>query len=251
MKNFILSLALIVVAYTLYAQRPQPDAIETSKGSLMIQPVQHASLVLTWDGKTVYIDPNGDAKLFEGLKAPDLILITDIHGDHMNITTLENLETSKAKLVVPLAVAEKLPDGLKSKIITLNNGTTTTVLDIRITAIPMYNLPETPDSRHTKGRGNGYVLDFGGKNIYISGDTEDIPEMRQLKNIDVAFVCMNQPYTMEVSQASDAVLDFKPKIVYPYHYRGQGGLSDVEAFKKSVTDGNKNIDVRIRNWYWN
>lgn len=251
MKNFILSLALIVVAYTLYAQRPQPDAIETSKGSLMIQPVQHASLVLTWNGKTVYIDPNGDAKLFEGLNAPDLILITDIHGDHMNITTLESLETSKAKLVVPQAVAEKLPDGFKSKLITLDNGKSTTVTDIKITAIPMYNLPETPDSRHTKGRGNGYVLDFGGKNVYISGDTEDIPEMRQLKNIDVAFVCMNQPYTMEVSQASDAVLDFKPKIVYPYHYRGQGGLSDVDAFKKAVTDGNKNIDVRIRNWYWN
>ncbi len=115
----------------------------------------------------------------------------------------------------------------------------------------MYNLPETPDSRHTKGRGNGYVLDFGGKNVYISGDTEDIPEMRQLKNIDVAFVCMNQPYTMEVSQASDAVLDFKPKIVYPYHYRGQGGLSDVDAFKKSVVEGNKSIEVRLRNWYWN
>lgn len=251
MKNFILSLTLIVVAYTLYAQRPQPDVIETSKGSLIIQPVQHASLVLTWNGKTVYVDPNGDAKLFEGLNPPDLILITDIHGDHMNITTLESLETSKAKLVVPQAVAEKLPEGLKSKLVTLDNGKSTTVTDIKITALPMYNLPETPDSRHTKGRGNGYVLDFGGKNVYISGDTEDIPEMRQLKNIDVAFVCMNQPYTMEVSQASDAVLDFKPKIVYPYHYRGQGGLSDVDAFKKSVADGNQNIDVRIRNWYWN
>jgi L-ascorbate metabolism protein UlaG (beta-lactamase superfamily) len=113
----------------------------------------------------------------------------------------------------------------------------------------MYNLPENSDSRHTKGRGNGYVINFGGKNVYISGDTEDIPEMRHLKNIDVAFVCMNLPYTMDVNQAANAVLEFKPKIVYPYHYRGQEGLSDVSAFKKLVNDGNKSIEVRLVNWY--
>ena len=113
----------------------------------------------------------------------------------------------------------------------------------------MYNLPEDSESRHTKGRGNGYVLNMGGKNVYFSGDTEDIPEMRALKNIDVAFVCMNLPYTMDIDQASSAVLDFKPKIMYPYHYRGQGGLADVDAFQKKVTDANDKIDVRLRNWY--
>ena len=131
----------------------------------------------------------------------------------------------------------------------LNNGQTTEQSGAKITAIPMYNLPEDTASRHTKGRGNGYVMNFGGKNIYVSGDTEDIPEMRQLKNIDVAFVCMNLPYTMDINQAASAVLEFKPEIVYPYHYRGQGGLSDVNAFKKLVNDANKDIDVRLVNWY--
>ena len=113
----------------------------------------------------------------------------------------------------------------------------------------MYNLPESAESRHTKGRGNGYVLTMGGKKVYLSGDTSDIPEMRKLKGIDIAFVCMNLPYTMDIEQAASAVLDFNPKIVYPYHYRGQGGLSDVEAFSKLVAAGNKSIDVRLRNWY--
>ena len=113
----------------------------------------------------------------------------------------------------------------------------------------MYNLPEAADSRHTKGRGNGYILTMGGKKIYLSGDTEDIPEMRALKDIDVAFVCMNLPFTMDINQAASAVLEFKPKIVYPYHYRGQGGLADVEGFKKLVNAGNPKIEVRLRSWY--
>jgi len=131
----------------------------------------------------------------------------------------------------------------------LKNGDQTTQSGISIKAIPMYNLPESPTAMHTKGRGNGYVLGIGGKLIYISGDTQGIPEMRSLKNIDVAFVCMNLPYTMDIKEAANAVLDFKPKIVYPYHYRGSNGLSDVDAFKKLVEAGNKNIEVRLRNWY--
>jgi L-ascorbate metabolism protein UlaG (beta-lactamase superfamily) len=114
----------------------------------------------------------------------------------------------------------------------------------------MYNLPAgSPTARHPKGLGNGYVLNIGGKNIYLSGDTEDIPEMRGLKNIDVAFVCMNLPYTMDINHAADAVLAFKPRIVYPYHYRGQSGLSDVNGFKNLVEKGDKGIEVRLRNWY--
>ncbi len=134
---------------------------------------------------------------------------------------------------------------LKSKVTVLSNGQTISKFDISITAIPMYNLPEAADARHTKGRGNGYVLTFGNKTLYLSGDTAGIPEMRALKNIDVAFVCMNLPYTMDINEAASAVLDFKPKIVYPYHYRGQ----DTEAFKKLVNTANKEIEVRLRNWY--
>lgn len=232
-----------------FAQHAAPDKIETSSGPLTIQPILHGCLVLTWNNKTIYIDPYGGAKSFEGIAAPDLILITDIHGDHMSLETLNAIETDKAVLVAPQAVADQLPENLKSKAVVLNNGKNTKQLGILVTAIPMYNLPEAADSRHTKGRGNGYILNLGGKLIYVSGDTEDIPEMRSLKKIDVAFVCMNQPYTMDINQASNAVLEFKPKIVYPYHYRGQGGLSDVETFQKLVNSGDASIEVRLRNWY--
>jgi L-ascorbate metabolism protein UlaG (beta-lactamase superfamily) len=146
-------------------------------------------------------------------------------------------------------VADKLTDADKAHLVILKNGDETTQSGISIRAIPMYNLPESATAMHTKGRGNGYVLTIGGKNIYISGDTQGIPEMRALKNIDVAFVCMNLPYTMDVKEAADAVLAFKPRIVYPYHYRGTGGLSDVNAFKSLVEAGDKHIEVRLRNWY--
>jgi len=245
----IVSILLAVMATVSFAQRPAADVIQTSKGPLNIQPVKHATLVFTWGGKTIYADPDGGKKAFEGLADPDLILITDIHGDHFNVETLNAINTDHATLIVPQAVADKLPDNLKSKAVVLNNGKTVDKLDVSIKAIPMYNLPEAPDAKHTKGRGNGYVLTFGNKTVYLSGDTAGIPEMRALKNIDVAFVCMNLPYTMDVPEAASAVLDFKPKIVYPYHYRGQNGLSDTEAFKKAVNDKDKNIEVRLRNWY--
>jgi L-ascorbate metabolism protein UlaG (beta-lactamase superfamily) len=245
----ILSILLAVMATVSFAQRPAADVIQTSKGPLSIQPVKHATLVFTWGGKTIYADPDGGKAAFEGLADPDLILITDIHGDHFNVETLNALNTDHVTLIVPQAVADKLPDNLKSKAVVLNNGKTVDKLNASIKAIPMYNLPESPDAKHTKGRGNGYVLTFGNKTVYISGDTAGVPEMRALKNIDVAFVCMNLPYTMDVPEAASAVLDFKPKIVYPYHYRGQNGLSDTEAFKKAVNDKDKNIEVRLRNWY--
>lgn len=249
MKFNLFTLLFLVAAITGKAQRSAPDQIETSAGPLSIQPILHATMVLTWNDKTIYVDPYGGAKAFEGIASPDLILITDIHGDHMHLETLNAIETSKATLVVPQAVADKLPDNLKDKAVVINNGNITSQLGISIMAVPMYNLPEAPDSRHTKGRGNGYILTLGGKNVYVSGDTEDIPEMRALTDIDIAFVCMNLPFTMDINQAASAVLEFKPAIVYPFHYRGQGGLSDVEAFKKLIEEGNAKIEVRLRNWY--
>lgn len=249
MKTAAFSALLVLLVNTALAQRPAPDKIETSKGPLTIQPLNHATFALIWQGKTIYVDPNGGAKTFEGVAAPDLILITDIHGDHLNPETLQAINASNATLVVPQAVADKLPEGLKRKAVVISNGQTKSQMDISITAVPMYNLPESSDSRHPKGRGNGYVLTFGNKNVYLSGDTSGVPEMRSLKDIDVAFVCMNLPYTMDINEASAAVLDFQPEIVYPYHYRGQNGLSDTDAFKKLVNDKNKKIEVRLRNWY--
>ncbi|MDB5250471.1 MAG: fold metallo-hydrolase [Segetibacter sp.] len=239
---FFLSLTVIFTQ----AQLVQPDIEKVRGGELTIQPITHASLVLSYHKKNIYIDPTGGAEAFKGLAAPDMILVTDIHGDHFDLKTIEAINTAKAVLVVPQAVADKLPGTMdKQKLIVLKNGDKTQREGISILAIPMYNLPEAPDAFHPKGRGNGYVLTIGRKNIYISGDTEDIPEMRALKNIDFAFVCMNLPYTMDVNQAAPGVLAFKPKVVYPYHYRGQ----DVNTFKSLVNAGDTKIEVRLRNWY--
>lgn len=250
MKSSFLSGIVIVLLTTLsQAQRPAPDKISTSKGALTIQPLNHATLAMMWQNKAVYVDPNGGAKTFEGIAAPDIVLITDIHGDHFNPETLKSIDLGKAKLIVPKAVADKLPEDLKSKAVVLGNGEHSTHLEVHVAAIPMYNLPESPDSRHPKGRGNGYVITFADTKVYVSGDTQGIPEMRTLKDIDVAFVCMNLPYTMDINEAAESVLAFRPKVVYPYHYRGQNGLSDTEAFRQLVNDKDGTIEVRLRNWY--
>ncbi|MFD2515771.1 MBL fold metallo-hydrolase [Pontibacter locisalis] len=245
----LLAFILCLACLQAFAQRAVPDQIETKKGNLTIQPVTHGSLVLNWNTKTIYVDPYGGAEAYTALPKPDLILITDIHGDHLDKKTLDALDTEGAVFVVPQAVADQLPEKYKDQVKVIGNGESISELGMFINAVPMYNLPESEDSRHTKGRGNGYILNVGGKRVYISGDTEDIPEMRALKNIDVAFVSMNLPYTMDINQAASAVLEFKPKIIYPYHYRGQNGLSDVEAFRKKVNDKNKKIDVRLKEWY--
>ena len=237
---------LCITVLSAQAQLPAADHEKVAGGELTIQPITHATLVLGYNNKNFYIDPTGGADAFKGLAAPNLILVTDIHGDHFDPKTIEAINTASATLIVPQAVADKLPATFdKQKLVILKNGDKTEQAGISITAVPMYNLPEAPDAFHTKGRGNGYVLTIGGKNVYISGDTEDIPEMRNLKNIDFAFVCMNLPYTMDVAQAAPGVLAFKPKVVYPYHYRGQ----DVNTFKTLINTVDKNIDVRLRNWY--
>lgn len=244
MKNLLL-IVFTVLSINLFAQ----DIIKTNQGDIKIHPIVHGTLALDFEGLTIYVDPYGGAEGFEGLNDADLILITDIHGDHLNKETLKALNTSNSHFIVPEAVAKQM-DGIDNAAIEiLNNNNSTSFKGMDIKATPMYNLPETEDSRHPKGRGNGYILNIGDKVIYISGDTEDIPEMRALQNIDVAFVCMNLPYTMSVEQASDAVLNFKPVIVYPFHFRGQGGLADVEKFKSLVNEKNKEIEVRLRNWY--
>lgn len=242
----VFSLALVQVQ----AQRSAtPDTIATQQGPLVIQPVTHGALVLQFKGKTVYVDPYSGAASYEGIAKPDLILITDIHGDHLDNATLAALDTKGVTMVVPQAVADKLPAQYQQQLVVLKNGDKSNQQGIAITAMPMYNLPESADAMHPKGRGNGYLLEMGGKRVYISGDTEGIPEMRSLKNIDLAFVSMNLPYTMDVGQAAEAVLAFKPKVIYPYHYRGKDGLSDVDSFKQQVNAKNKQIDVRLKDWY--
>lgn len=218
---------------------------------IKITPIEHATAVLEWRNITIYIDPVGGAEKFKGQKNPDLILITDIHGDHFSLETLESLDTKKSKIMMPRAVADKMPKVFTPQIDVLNNGDTKERFGIAVEAIPMYNLREEAKKFHEKGRGNGYVLNMGDQRLYFSGDTEDIPEMRSLKNIDKAFICMNLPYTMTIESAADAVLEFKPASVYPYHYRGRPDDSDVNAFKELVYSGNPDIKVVQLDWYPN
>jgi len=227
------------------------DMAENEISNVEITPVEHASMVLSYHGKTIYVDPTGGLEAYETFPKADYILITDIHSDHLHLNTIEALNLSNTKIIAPEAVYEQLPKNIRSITTTMINGAKEEFETFNIEAIPMYNLREEALHFHPKGRGNGYVLTFGKQRVYISGDTEDIPEMRALKNIDKAFICMNLPYTMTVESAADAVLSFKPKQVYPYHYRGTEGLSDVGAFKDIVNKKNNKIEVVQLDWYSN
>lgn len=240
-----LTLPFFFLSFAVFAQ----DVIPAKGGDIILKPILHGTFVMEYNNLTIYVDPYGGAEKFAGQKKPDMVLITDIHGDHHDQKTLDGLDLSGATIVAPQAVADKLPAGKSKAVEVIGNGQSKTIHDLKIEAIPMYNLPETDDSRHPKGRGNGYVVEIGGKRIYISGDTEDIPEMRELKKIDIAFVCMNLPFTMTVDQAADAVSEFKPGIVYPFHYRGGEGLADTAKFKELINASASKVDVRLRNWY--
>ncbi len=236
--------------------KPSSD-IENSNfyeaSNIKITPIEHASLVLEYNNTSIYIDPVGDAERYTPFSSPNFILITDIHGDHLDTKTLEAINTTNTIIIGPEAVKEKLPESLKAKFNVFFNGLNESFLigefTMGVEAIPMYNLREEALKFHTKGRGNGYILTLNNQRIYISGDTEDIPEMRNLDNIDIALVCMNLPYTMPVENAADAVLAFQPKIVLPYHYRGTEGLSDVANFKTIMNNKNMAIEVVQLNWY--
>ncbi len=231
------------------AQNDARSEMQADSSNIEITPISHATAVFNWGDAVFYTDPVGGAEAFEGMPEPDFILITDIHGDHMNAETIMALEPGDTKIIVPKSVQEKLPEDLQSNLIVMNNGETLEHNGFSIKAIPMYNLPQTKDAMHVKGRGNGYVLEKDGERLYISGDTEDIPEMRNLRDIDVALVSMNLPYTMPVDQAADGVLAFQPKKVIPYHYRGKDGYSDIDKFKELVNKGNSNIEVEFLEWY--
>ena len=202
--------------------------------------IKHSTFVLQSDRTTIYVDPVGEAADFSGFPVPDLILITHIHKDHLAPDLVAALKQGKTKVMAPPSVVEQLGYG-----IAISNGDTTEILGIGIEAIPAYNTTAERLKFHPKGRDNGYVLSKKGVRLYISGDTEDVAEMRSLEDIDIAFICMNLPFTMTVQQAASAVNEFKPGIVIPYHYRGKPDMSDVDAFEQLVTDSK----VSKLKWY--
>ena len=237
------------------ATTPEQTSTEAPATSVEVTPLSHATFVLTSADGVVYNDPVGGVEAFAGQPVADLILVSDIHGDHLDTATLGAIlrdpahADAETQVVVPAAVQARLPPALAARVRVMANGESATVAGIGVEALPMYNLREKALEFHVKGRGNGYLLDFGGERVYIAGDTEDIAEMRSLEDVDRAFVPMNLPYTMPVSAAADAVLAFRPAIVHPYHYRGTEGLSDVGAFAKTVDSAGVAVEVVQLDWY--
>lgn len=221
------------------------DKHMSETGEIIVRPISHASFVMSVPGMVIYTDPVGGGALYEGLPAPELILITHEHGDHYDADTLSAIMTDTTRLLTNPAVYDMLPAELQAKANAIANFETATVNDIGIEAIPAYNTTEDRLKYHPQGRDNGYVLSVDGRRIYIAGDTEDIPEMRALTDIDVAFLPMNLPYTMTVEQAASGVEAFTPGVVYPYHYKD----SDPMAFEALVKASGVQTKVIQGPWY--
>jgi L-ascorbate metabolism protein UlaG (beta-lactamase superfamily) len=217
------------------------DHFDTAKGDLAVTPLNHASVLFEWNGEAIYVDPVTPALADAALPKADIVFITDIHPDHLDPPALERIRKPGMLVVGPPAVADKTHVDT-----VMANGDTKQVGDVVATAVPMYNLKRGPAAGkvyHDKGRGNGYELQLGGLRVYLSGDTECTPEMKALEKIDVAFVCMNLPYTMPPSEAAECIAAFKPKVVFPYHDRG----SDVGELDAPLAG--KGVELRKRDWY--
>jgi L-ascorbate metabolism protein UlaG (beta-lactamase superfamily) len=235
-----LALSLTVLPVLAQAQ----SVVPATGGNITITPLQHASVQVEQGGKVIQVDPaQGD---MTKAKPGDLVLVTDIHGDHLNPDLIAKVRKAGAPVVMPAAVQQQVGAKVAGPVDVLANGQTKTIAGVSVEAVPMYNLQRGPSAGelfHTKGRGNGYIVTLGGKRLYFAGDTECTPEMKALKNIDVAFIPMNLPYTMPPAEAADCVKAFKPAIAIPYHFQGQKPEEFEAALKGS------GIEVRILNWY--
>jgi len=235
----IMPLVLIAATPASVVGAFEMDVLPTAEGDLKISFIGHASLMFEFGGKVIYNDPAGQYGDFSGLPKADLILAAHEHGDHFDLETIRKISKNGTKVVMTPLCAAQLPGG-----IVLKNGESATVEGILIEAVPAYNLvhmrsPGVP--YHPKGDGNGYVLAFGDKRVYVAGDTENIPEMKALGRIDVAFLPMNLPYTMTPEMTADAARMVKPKILYPYH------TTDTDTSKlQPLLKDEKGIEVRIR-----
>jgi L-ascorbate metabolism protein UlaG (beta-lactamase superfamily) len=230
---------MVLVFSFLLAKDYEKDIVKTAKGNLEITFLGHGTLMLNFNEKVIHIDPFDRIADYSELPKADLVLITHQHGDHLDLNALNKIKTANTKVFLTSKCFEKTSLG-----IILKNGDTSEWNGIKVEAIPAYNLIHKRDNGqpfHPKGEGNGYVLTIGGKRIYIAGDTENIPEMKALKNIDLAFLPMNVPYTMTPEMVADAVEAFQPKILYPYHY----GDTDPKRLLELLKDI-PNLDVRIR-----
>jgi L-ascorbate metabolism protein UlaG (beta-lactamase superfamily) len=242
MSRLILILAVLALGLAGVSAAPpkfEKDVFPTAKGDLEITFLGHGTLMMTFGGKTIHVDPYGDVADYGTLPKADLVLVTHEHFDHLDPKALKAILKPDTTIVASKSCAVKLPAA-----VIMANGEKRAVLGLVIEALPAYNIAhKRPDGNpfHPKGGGNGYVVDFGGKRVYIAGDTEATPEMTSLKGIDVAFLPMDLPYTMSVDQVAAAAKAFRPRVLYPYHY----GDTDTGQLVR-LLQGEKGIEIRIR-----
>jgi L-ascorbate metabolism protein UlaG (beta-lactamase superfamily) len=217
----------------------ESDLIRTSTGDLKITFLGHGSLLFNFEGKNIYVDPFSQVADYAQLPKADLILLTHEHRDHLDPQALAHVRTERTRLILTAACDRQVGGGM-----VMRNGDVQTAGGILVEALPAYNLVHMRDNGepyHPKGVGNGYVLTFGDLRVYVAGDTENIPEMKKLRNIDIAFLPMNLPYTMTPEMVADAAMAFRPKILYPYHF-GETDTSRIEDLMAEAP----NTEVRIR-----
>ncbi|MFB0517467.1 MAG: MBL fold metallo-hydrolase [Candidatus Neomarinimicrobiota bacterium] len=242
MGKFIIlpmTIACVLILTGFVKESYEEDIIKTSAGDLKITFIGHGTLMFTFGGKTIHIDPVSREADYTKMPQADLILVTHEHGDHLDPEAIKLIRTGNTKIVLTQKCAEEIEGG-----IVMQNGDTTSIDGITIEAVPAYNLVHKRDDDspfHPKGVGNGYVITFGDKRVYVGGDTENTPEMKALQQINIAFLPMNLPYTMTPEMVADAAKAFKPKILYPYHF----GNTDTSQILELLKD-EKNIEVRIR-----
>jgi L-ascorbate metabolism protein UlaG (beta-lactamase superfamily) len=220
-------------------QQYETDVIQTSEGDLKITFLGHGTLMMRFAEKTIHIDPYGSVADYAQLPTADIVLITHEHGDHLDRKALAHIRTAKTDVVLTPICGGQLEGG-----IVMRNGDVRTVQGIKIEAVPAYNIVhKRPNSQpfHPKGAGNGYILTFGDTRVYVAGDTENIPEMKSLRDIDCAFLPMNLPYTMTPEMAADAARTIRPKILYPYHF----GNTDTSRLEELLSE-QEGIEVRVR-----
>jgi len=241
MKKTLFS--LLLVSTSLFSTNAQnnfeSDIINTSGGNLKMTFIGHGTLMFEYNDLVIHIDPVGRYAEYSEMPDADIILITHHHGDHLDTDAITKIKKKETSILFSGSCAEKMENGK-----TMNNGDVQELNGIIVEAVPAYNLVhkrKDGNPYHPKGDGNGYILSFGDKKVYVAGDTENIPEMKTFKNIDIAFLPMNIPYTMTPEMVVDAVNMFNPKILYPYHY----GSTDVNELIALLKD-KKDCEIRIR-----
>lgn len=219
----------------------QQDVISTSKGDLTITSIGHGTLMFTFNKQVIHIDPVSVYADYAEMPDADIILITHHHYDHLDLNAIHNIRKDSTKIVMTQTCMEN--SEAIGNVIIMKNGETKTINELEIKAIPAYNIKHKRGNKpyHPKGVGNGYILQLGNKRVYVAGDTENTPEMKALKNIDIAFLPMNVPYTMTPEMVADAAKAFRSKILYPYHF-GETNTDKLIELMKNETD----IEIRIR-----